>query len=69
MDANEDPHVDVEFELLDEAGVQEAVDNALALAGCTWDELQAQAKAGSFTSEVARTVWFAVSSLVEPSSA
>ena len=69
METNEDPYADIEFEILDEAGVREAVDNALALAGCSWEELQAQAKAGRFTSEVARKVWFAVSSLVEPSPA
>ncbi len=67
MDANEDLYDDIEYEILDEEGVREAVDNALALAGCTWEELQAQAKAGRFTSEIARSVWFAVSSLVEPS--
>ena len=72
MDANEDacpdddPYADIEVEVLDEAGVREAVDNALALAGCTWEELQAQAKAGCIRDVVARRVWIAVSTFLEP---
>lgn len=69
MRNSDDPYADIEVEILDEAGVREAVDNALALAGCTWEELHEQAKAGRFTDEVARKVWFAVSSFVEPSQA
>ncbi|MYJ75548.1 MAG: hypothetical protein F4089_10825 [Gammaproteobacteria bacterium] len=69
MDINKDPYSDIEVEILDEAGVQEAIDHALARAGCSWEELQEQAKAGRFRDEVARRVWFAVSSFAEPSQA
>ena len=65
--ADDDPYADIEFEVLDEAGVREAVDNALALAGCSWLELQAQAKNGCIRDPVAHRVWIAVSSLLEPS--
>lgn len=69
MDTNEDSFGDIEVEVLDAAGVQEAIDHALARAGCSWEELQEQAKAGRFIDEVARRVWFAVSSFAEPSQA
>jgi len=36
-----------------------AVDNALARAGCTFDELAAQAKTGHFDSMRARLAWVA----------
>ncbi len=67
MNADEDPYEDVEVIMLDEEGVREAVDNALARAGCTWEELQAQAREGRFTSPVAHDVWFVVSTFLEPS--
>ncbi len=57
---------DIHLELLDESDVREAIDNALAAAACTWEELQKQAEAGRFSSEVARRAWFVVSSLAEP---
>lgn len=44
---------------------QNAIQFNLDLAGCTWEELDQQAKAGQFTSEKARRAWFIVSSLVE----
>ena len=66
MDISEDPCSDIEVEVLDEAGVQEAIDHALARAGCSWEELQEQARAGRFRDGVARRVWFAVSSFAEP---
>ena len=53
--------------MLDDAGVRAVIDNALARAGCTWEELQEQAKAGSFSSEIAKRAWFVVSSF-EPAS-
>lgn len=65
----EDEYDDIKVEVLDEEGLREAVDNAMALAGCSWEELQNQAQAGQFTDEIARSVWFAVSSLVEPATA
>lgn len=68
MTSEEDRYADIEVDVLDDEGVRAAIDNALARAGCTWEELQEQAKAGSFSSEIARRAWFVVSSL-EPSAA
>ena len=68
MSAKEDRYADIEVDVLDDAGVRAVINNALARAGCTWEELQEQAKAGSFTSEIARRAWFVVSSF-EPSTA
>lgn len=69
MSSHEDGYSDIEVEVLDDAGVREAIGNALALAGCSWEELQEQARVGRFSSEIARRAWFVVSSLVEPSAA
>ena len=69
MSSRDDGYSDIEVEILDDEGVRQAIDNALALAGCTWDELQEQARIGRFSTEVARRAWFVVSSLVEPSTA
>lgn len=69
MSSRDDGYSDIEVEILDDEGVREAIDNALALAECTWDELQEQARVGRFSTEVARRAWFVVSSLVEPSAA
>ena len=66
MTGQEDRYRDIEVDVLDDAGVRAVIDNALARAGCTWEELQKQAKAGSFSSEIARRAWSVVSSL-EPS--
>ncbi|MCY3851704.1 MAG: hypothetical protein OXF75_13040 [Acidimicrobiaceae bacterium] len=52
-------------DVLNSAETQEAIQFNLDLVGCTWEELQQQAKAGQFTSETARRAWFMVSSLVE----
>ena len=68
MDSSED-YSDIKVVVADEAEVREAVENALATVDCTWEELQGQARAGRFETERARMVWFAVSSLVEPSPA
>ncbi|MCY4631965.1 MAG: hypothetical protein OXE75_13945 [bacterium] len=68
MTGQQDRHRDIEVDVLDDAGVRAVIDNALALAGCTWEELQQQAKTGSFTSEIARRAWFVVSSF-EPTPA
>ena len=57
---------DIHIELLDESDAREAIENALDAAGCTWEELQQQAEAGRFSSEIARRAWFVVSSLAEP---
>jgi len=67
MAGKKDRYADIEVDVLDDAGVRAVIDNALARAGCTWEELQEQAKAGSFSSEIARRAWFVVSSF-EPSS-
>ena len=68
MTSEEDRYADIEVDVLDDEGVRAVIDNALARAGCTWEELQEQAKAGSFSSEIARRAWFVVSSF-EPSAA
>ncbi len=67
MAATEDRYADIEVDVLDDVGVRTLIDNALARAGCTWEELQEQAEACSFSSESARRAWFVVSSF-EPSS-
>lgn len=54
--------------VLSDDEVRVAVDNALSTAGCTWQELQAQAAEGCFASELARRTWFIVSTF-EPSTA
>lgn len=59
---------DIEVIVLNDDEVRVAVENALAEAGCTWEELQAQAAEGRFTSELARRTWFIVSTF-EPSPA
>lgn len=68
MTGNEYRYADIEVDVLDDAGVRTVINNALARAGCTWEELQQQAKAGSLSSEIARRAWFVVSSF-EPSTA
>ena len=68
MTGHNDRYSDIEVDVLDDAGVRAVIDNALAQAECTWEELQGQAKAGSFSSEIARRAWFVVSSF-EPSPA
>ena len=68
MTGDGDRYAVIEVDVLDDVGVRAVVENALARAGCTWEELQEQAKAGSFSSEIARRAWFVVSSF-EPSAA
>ena len=68
MTEHNDRYSDIEVDVLDDAGVRAVINNALAQAECTWEELQEQAKAGSFSSEIARRAWFVVSSF-EPSPA
>ena len=68
MNEHKDRYQDIEVDVLDDAGVRTVIDNALARAGCTWEDLQQQAEAGSFSSETARRAWFVVSSF-EPSPA
>ena len=48
MSSDEDRYADIEVDVLDDEGVRAVIDNALARAGCTWEELQEQAKVGSF---------------------
>jgi hypothetical protein len=68
MTGEEDRYQEIEVDVLDEAGVRAAIDNALTRAGHTWEELQQQARTGRFSSEIARRAWFVVSSF-EPSTA
>ena len=60
-------YADIHIELLDESGVAEAIENALVAADCTWEELQEQAEAGRFPTELAQRAWFVVSSLAAAS--
>ena len=69
MSSHEDGYLDIEVEVLDDADVREAIADALALAGCSWEELQEQDGVGRFPTEVAQRAWIVVSSLVEPSMA
>ncbi len=55
---------DIEVIVLDEDDVRDAVANALAEAGCTWEELQQQAADGRFKSRRAHRTWFVVSSFM-----
>ena len=66
MSNNDDSYADIDVEVLDDEGVREYIDNALELAGHTWEELQDQARAGKFTTEIAREAWFVVSTFAEP---
>ena len=68
MTEQDDRYRDIEVDVLDDAGVRAVIDNALAQADCTWEELQQQAKDGRFSSEIARRAWFVVSTF-EPSPA
>ena len=61
---DDEDYSDIEVEVLDEEGVQTMINNALALAGCSRDDLAAQARSGCFTNETARMAWFLVSSFV-----
>ncbi|WP_419922137.1 hypothetical protein [Candidatus Poriferisodalis sp.] len=54
---------DIEVVVLSDDDVREAIKNALASAGCTWEELQAQAAEGRFASHHAREAWFVVATL------
>ena len=56
---------DTVVDVLDHAETQAAIRFNLDRAGCTWEELQEQARAGQFTSEKAHRAWFIVSSFVE----
>ena len=67
MTGDEDRYADIEVDVLDDAGVRAVIDNALNRAGYTWEELQEQAKAGSFSNAIAQRAWFVVSSF-EPAS-
>ena len=60
---------EIVVEVVDEEDMREAIAIALEEAGCTWEELEEQAREGRFSSEVARQTWFVVSSLVKPSAA
>ena len=51
------------IKMLDDTEHRRAVEIALEASGCELAELQAQAKRGSFTSDVARRAWFVVSAL------
>lgn len=52
-----------EVEIASTDDLRAAVDHALARAGCTFDELAAQAKTGHFDSMRARLAWVAIGDL------
>jgi hypothetical protein len=54
-----------EVEIASADDLRAAVDHALARAGCTFDELAAQAKTGHFDSMRARLAWVAIGDLYE----
>ena len=60
----DDNYDDIEVDVLTDEEVIIAKNNALKLAGCTWPELQEQAKNGRFSSDTACSAWMVVSSLV-----
>ena len=62
MSDEADRYDDIEVIVLDDDQVRVMIDNALAEAGCTWEELQRQAADGRFESHIAREAWFVVSS-------
>ncbi|MDE0268337.1 MAG: hypothetical protein OXI96_04785 [Acidimicrobiaceae bacterium] len=66
MTDNTDSYDDIEVDVLSDADIRIVIANALNRAECSWEELQKQARAGSFSSEIARRAWFVVSSF-EPS--
>ena len=68
MSATDTQHDDTDVIVLNDDEIRIAVENALAQADCTWEELQAQAAEGCFVSERARRTWFIVSTF-EPSAA
>ena len=45
---------EIVVEVVDEEDMREAISIALDEAGCTWEELEEQAREGRFSSEVAR---------------
>ncbi|WP_419946337.1 hypothetical protein [Candidatus Poriferisodalis sp.] len=57
---------EIEVIHLTDEDVSEFVSDALAAAGCTREELEQQAESGDFTSELARRMWFLVSSFDQP---
>jgi DNA mismatch repair protein MutH len=52
-----------EVEVATPADLRAAIEHALERAGCTFDELAAQAKAGRFDSMRARLAWVAIGDL------
>ena len=63
MTATNAEYDDIEVITLSDNEVRETIDNALAEAGCTWEELQRQASDGRFESHIAREAWFVVATL------
>ncbi|WP_419854876.1 hypothetical protein [Candidatus Poriferisodalis sp.] len=57
---------EIEVVHLSDGDVDELVSGALDAAGCTREELDQQAATGDFTSELARRMWFLVSSFDPP---
>ena len=56
---------DAEVFVLSHEEVQEAIDNTLALAGCTLEQLREEARSGDWSSESSWHLWFCISPFVE----
>ena len=56
---------DAEVFVLSHEEVQEAIDNTLALAGCTLEQLQEEARSGNWSSESNWHLWFCISPFVQ----
>ncbi len=63
MTATDTQYDDIEVITLSDDEVREAIANVLAEVDCTWEELQAQAAEGRFTSHHAREAWFVIATL------
>lgn len=56
---------DSEVFVLSHEEVQEAIDNTLARAGCTLEQLREEARSGEWSSERHWHLWFCISPFVE----
>ncbi len=50
--------------VLDSEELEEAIQSALAEAGCTMDQLRQEARSGEFSSDLNWRTWFCVSGLI-----
>ena len=64
LDAGTDK-ANAEVFVLSHEEVQEAIDNTLARAGCTLQQLQEESRSGNWSSESNWRLWFCISPFVE----